>query len=93
MAKYPIPVHVSTDEATGRQKILTSKTRVKQLGANAFIVSKQSMNKLKKGEEAPSLDYHAVADEVMKAIRKCGGGLLPMGTKGAIVRGLKAAVK
>ena len=46
MAKTQIPVHVCKDEATGRQKIITSAKRVEELGANAYIISAAALKKL-----------------------------------------------
>lgn len=91
MAKYPIPVHVAKTESGG-QKILTSAARIKELGANAFIVSKASMKKLEEmGKETPAeaADYNQQAEAVVYEIRKLSGGILPAGLGGAVLRGLK----
>ena len=90
MAKYPIPVHVTKDESTGRQKILTSKARVEELGANAFIVSKASMKKLEAGaEKGAAFDVDEAANAILTELGLLPAGVLPRGAAGAVKKGLK----
>lgn len=88
MAKFPIPVHLAKTES-GADKIITSKKKVEELGANAFIVSKAALKKLDAG--APEIDYEGFADAVAQALGKMPATILPAGVKGSILRAMKAA--
>ena len=81
MAKYPIPVHIAVSEK-GADKIITSKKRVEELGANAFIVSKGSMKKLE--AEGPTIDFEKLASAAATAVLLIPACSIPKNPLGVI---------
>jgi hypothetical protein len=90
MAKYPIPVHVSKTESGGT-KILTSKKKVGELGANAFIVSKAAADRLMSPKIVPTVDYEKLAMAAAQAVLTMPACSLPNNPLGVIRRAMEAA--
>jgi hypothetical protein len=90
MAKYPIPVHVSKTESGGT-KILTSKKKVEELGANGFIVSKAAADRLMCPKIVPTVDYEKLAMAAAQAVLAMPACSLPNNPLGVIRRAMEAA--
>ena len=91
MAKFPIAVHIAASE-DGADKIITSKKRVEELGANAFIVSKATANKLRQPALAPpSVDYEKLSTVAAAAVLAMPSCSLPANPAGVIRRAMEGA--
>ena len=89
MAKYPIPIHMAKTES-GVDKIITAKTKVKELGANAFIVSKAMAAKLSAAPApAPMIDYDKLAGAAAQAVLAMPACSLSRNPFGAIKRAME----
>jgi len=90
MAKFPIPIHMAKSES-GADKIITSKKKVADLGANAFIVSKASAKRILDPPIAPSVDYEKLAMAAAQAVLGMKAVSLPNNPYGVIRKAMEAA--